>query len=161
MQFPVRQNFRPQSPATFQEFFRARCDGAIHPIAWPAFLRAVKTDALHFKILADQFVKIGAAHDDVAPHLGGRPLSKPERLAKLIENTEGKKCDLAFVVVFEIEVAIPANAAASHTFDHRHLDYRVSVRLATVMTDKIVSRRNVKMADFHRAHDNIEWAHFI
>jgi hypothetical protein len=29
-----------------------------------------------------------------------------------------------------------------------------------VMADKIVSRRNVKMADFHRAHDSIEAAHF-
>src|SRR5207247_4274701 len=43
------------------------------------------------------------------------------------------------------------NAAASHTFDHRHFDHRVHVRLATVMPDKIVSWRNVKMADFHRA----------
>jgi hypothetical protein len=48
----------------------------------------VKTDALDFKILADQFVKIGAAHDDIAPRLGLRPLSKPKRPAKLIENIQ-------------------------------------------------------------------------
>jgi hypothetical protein len=48
----------------------------------------VKTDALHLKILADQFVEIGIAHDDVAPRVGRRPLSKLEHLTKLIEDIE-------------------------------------------------------------------------
>ena len=52
----VAQNFRTQAAATFQEFFRAGRDGAVHPIAWPALLHAVKTNALNFKILVDQFI---------------------------------------------------------------------------------------------------------
>ena len=67
MQFPVGQNPRAQTAAAFQKFFRTRRNGAIHPITGPAFLRAVKSNSLNFKILADQFVKIDIARDDVSP----------------------------------------------------------------------------------------------
>src|SRR5207244_6570864 len=50
----------------------------------------------------------------------------------------------------EIEVTIATNPPSSHAFDHRHLNHRVCVRLATVMPDKIVPRRNVQVTDFHR-----------
>src|SRR4030095_7892252 len=79
-----------------------------------------------------------------------------ERAAKFIKNFERKKRDLPLVILFEIEVAVAANTPTSHAFDHRHFDRRVIARLASVMADKIVAGRNVKMADFHRTHDNIE-----
>ena len=55
-QLAVAQNFRAQTAATFQEFVGAGRDGLIHPIAWPAFLHAVKMDVLNFEVLTDQFV---------------------------------------------------------------------------------------------------------
>ena len=70
--------------------------------------------------------------------------------AKLIENIEREKRNLAFVVVFKIEVTISANPAARDTFDHRHFDHQMRVWLATVMTNEIVPGRNVQVTDFHR-----------
>jgi hypothetical protein len=55
-QFSVAKNLCAQTATTFQEFVRPGRNGAIHPIARPAFLRAVKTSALNLKILADQFI---------------------------------------------------------------------------------------------------------
>jgi len=73
-----------------------------------------------------------------------------QRAAKFIENFQRKKCDLALVIVLEIEVTIATNSSASRAFDHRYLNHRMLVRLATMMPDKIVPRRNVQVTDFHR-----------
>ena len=73
-----------------------------------------------------------------------------ERNAKLIENIERKKCDLAFVVALKIEVTIATDPTARDTFEHGHFDYGVRVRLPTVVANEIVPRRNVQVTDFHR-----------
>ena len=129
---------------------RARRNGAIHPVARPAFLHAVKTNAVNFKVLVDQFVEIGAAGDHVASYKSRRAVPNLHRVAEFIENFERKKCDLALVIVLEIEVTIATNPSASHAFDHLRLNHGVRVRLATVMPDKIVPPRNVQVTDFHR-----------
>jgi FdhD protein len=73
-----------------------------------------------------------------------------ERAAKFIKNFERKERDLSLVIIFEIEIAITANPATGHAFDHRDFDRRIIARFASVMSNKIVTGRNVKMADFHR-----------
>jgi FdhD protein len=70
--------------------------------------------------------------------------------AKLIENTERKKRDLALVIVLKIEVTIAANPTPRDTFDHGHFDRGMRVRFASVMADEIVLWRNVQVTDFHR-----------
>jgi FdhD protein len=75
---------------------------------------------------------------------------QPERAAKFIKNFEGEKRDLSLVIIFEIEIAITANPATGHAFDHGDFDRRIIARFASVMSDEIVAGRNVKMADFHR-----------
>jgi FdhD protein len=152
---PVRQNARPQTAAAFQKFFRARPDGAIHPITGPAFLGTVKKDALDFKILADQLIQIDISRNDVAPDCCGRASLDLERVAQLIKNLQGKEGDLALVIVPEIKVTIAANATTSHAFDQWNLDRGKFIRFAAVVPNKIVSARNIKMTDFHRRNDNI------
>src|SRR5690349_21769415 len=68
----IAKNFRAQAAATFQEFLRAERDGAIHPVAWAAFLHAVETNAVNFEVLANQLVQIGAPGDHVAPRQSRR-----------------------------------------------------------------------------------------
>ena len=67
-----------------------------------------------------------------------------------IENIEREKRNLAFVIVFKIEVTITANSTGRDAFDHGHFDHGMRVRLPTVMADEIVPRRNVQVTDFHR-----------
>src|SRR6266436_3547154 len=149
-QLTAAKNLRAQTATTFQEFVRAGRDGAIHPIAWPAFLGSVKTNALHFKIFPDEFVKIDISRVNISPDNAGLNSLHLKLVAKFIENFQRKKCDLALVIVLEIEITIATNPLASRTFDHRHFNHRVGIRLATVMADKIVPRRNVQVTDFHR-----------
>jgi FdhD protein len=110
----------------------------------------VETKAVNFEVLANQLVQIGAARDHVAARNNRRAVLDLQCVAKFTENFQGEKCDLAFVVVLKIKVTVTANPATGCAFDHRHFDHRMRIRLATVMTDKIVPRRNVQVTDFHR-----------
>ncbi len=112
-------------------------------MAWSALLNSEKADVLDLELLSDEFVKIDVTGHHVAPGKSGRAILDLQRAAKFIENFERKKCDLTFVIVFEIQVTVAANAAASCAFNHWHLNHRMRVRLATVMPDEIVSPRNV------------------
>jgi len=136
---PVAENARAQATPAFEKFFRAGRDGAVHPVTRSAFLRAVKSNSLNFKILADQFVKIDIARDDVAAHQSRRVTLDFERAAEFIENFQREKSDLALVIVLKIEVPIALNAAPGYAFDHRNFDHRILIRLATVVSDKIVA----------------------
>ena len=149
-QLAITENFPAQTAASFQEIFRALRKCAIHPITRRALLGSIKTNALNLKFLADEFVQIKAARDHVAPRRSGRSIVCVQRSAELFENLERKKCDLAFVIVFKIEVTICANPAACDTFDHGHFDHGMVIRLPTVMANEIVSWRNVQVTDFHR-----------
>jgi len=77
------------------------------------------------------------------------------RTAKVIENFQREESNLTFVVILEIKVSISANTTPGHALNLSNFDHRMRIWLATVMADKIVSRRNVQMADFHCAHDTI------
>src|SRR5438270_7247435 len=149
-QLALTENFPAQPAASFQEIFRARREGAIHPVTRRGLLRSIKTNVLNLKFLADEFVQIKAARDHVAPRRSGRSIVCVQRSAELFENLERKKCDLAFVIVFKIEVTICANPAACDTFDHGHFDHGMVIRLPTVMANEIMSWRNVQVTDFHR-----------
>lgn len=119
----------------------------------------MKTNALNFKVLANQLVQIDAAGDHVASRHSRRTLVNLQCAAELIENFLGKKCNLSFVVVFEIEIPVAANPLPRCAFDHRHLIHSVRVRLAAVMTDKIVALRNVQVTDFHRRQQYLKSLH--
>jgi len=109
----------------------------------------VKIDALNFEILADQIIEIYIATNDVAPDHGRRAIVKTKRNAKLFEDLARKKGDLPFVVILEVEIAIPADAAPSYAFDRRHFNCRMRVWFAIVVSYKIVTQRNVQVTDLH------------
>jgi FdhD protein len=152
---PVAENARAQTAPALEKFFRAGRNGAIHPVTGPAFLRAVKSNSLNFKILADQFVKIDIARDDVSSNQRRRTILDFERAAEFIENFQREKSDLALVIILKIEVAIALNAAPGYTFDQRNFDHRILIGFAAMVPDKIVAPRNVKVTDFHQSHDTI------
>jgi len=110
----------------------------------------VEANTLHFKILSDQLVKIDMPSDYIAPHQSGRAISKLKRIAQLIENLQGKKRDLSFVILLIIEEAIAANAMPGCAFDQLDLGDRIFIRFAPMVAKKVMARRNVKMTDFQR-----------
>lgn len=78
------------------------------------------------------------------------------RVAKFIENFQGKESDLTFVIVLEIEISIAANATASDAFYLGRFNHLMRIRFATVMANKIVSRGDEQVTNFHRIHATIE-----
>lgn len=68
MQFTIRQDARAQASTALEKFFRAGRNGAIHPVARPAFLHATKTNTLNFEISPDQLIQIDSMSDHVATH---------------------------------------------------------------------------------------------
>ena len=115
----------------------------------------MKTNALNFKLLADQLIKIDIARDHVATNQIRRAILNSKCAAKLIQNFERKKCDLSFVIFLVIKEAIAADAMTGHTFDDRNLNRWKFIRLALVMAKEIVTARDVKVTDFHQGHDTI------
>ena len=81
---------------------------------------------------------------------------KVQRAAKLIKNFQRKESDLTFVIVLEIKVAIVANTTPRYAFYFGHFNHRMRIRFAAVMANKIVSRGNEQVTNFHRTHATIE-----
>ena len=115
----------------------------------------MKTNALHFKILSDQVVKIDAPNENISSHGAWTNPIDLQGAAKFVKNVEREKCDLPFVIVFVIKVSVAAQSVTGHAFDFRYLDYRKIGRLLAITSDKVVPRRDVKMTDFHRVNDII------
>ena len=110
---------------------------------------------MNFEFLPDERAKIDIARHRVATNKRRRAILKLERSTHFVEDFEREKGDLAFVIVAIIEKTIPANAVACHAFDRWHFDHRKIVRLASVVTEEVMSARDVKVTDFHRDDDTI------
>jgi len=128
---------------------RSGSKSLVHPIAWPAFLRALELNALHFKLRPNQIVQVDLARDYVPPRRRGRNTGKAERVTQLVKNFDGKESDLPFVLVFIIEIAIAYDSVSGDALDPRHFDDRMLARGLLVMTEIIMTRRDVKMRDLH------------
>ena len=82
------------------------------------------------------------------------------RAAKFIENFQRKESDLTFVIVLEIKISITANTTPRYALYFERFNHRMRVRFAPVMANKIVSRGNEQVTNFHRTHATIEPSQF-
>ena len=82
------------------------------------------------------------------------------RAAKFMENFRRKESDLTFVIVLEIKITISANTTPRHAFYFGDFNHRMRVRFAPMMANKIVSRGNEQVTNFHRTHVTIEAPQF-
>jgi FdhD protein len=119
-------------------------------VARPAFFSSVKVNTLDLKIFSDQPIKINIPREDISPDRARRNAFHLQRSTELVENFQREESDLAFVILLVIKITVAAKTASRDAFDRGHFYHREFVRLASVMADKIVTGRNVKMADFHR-----------
>src|SRR6266700_7505038 len=78
------------------------------------------------------------------------------RVAKFIENFHRKESDLTFVIVLEIKITITASTTPRHAFYFGCFNHWMRVRFAPMMANKIVSRGNEQVTNFHRTHATIE-----
>jgi len=139
VQQTVGQNPGSQPTVAPKKFLSPWRNRAIHPVTRPALLSSVKTNALNFKIFSNQSVQIDAAHEDIPSNRTRIDSFELERAAKLIENVQGEKRDLSLVIFFVIEIPIPAKTTSGDTFYRLNLNRRKIIRLAPMVSDKIVA----------------------
>lgn len=117
-------------------------------------------NTLQLEFLFDQLIQINAACDHVASCESRRAGLNLQCAAKFIENFQRKKRDLTFVIVLKIEIPITVDTAPRQAFNFGYFNHRMRVRFAPMMANKIVSRGNEQMANFHRTHATIEAPQF-
>ena len=145
-----RQNSRPESAATAQRLFCAGAERLIHPIAGATFLSAEEVHALNFKFLADEFVQVQAARNDVSAEDRRRFVPDAELLAEGLIHLVGEERNLAFVVRVVVEEPVALDAPASHTTGRSHFADWVLPRGPAVLAEIIVPRRHVQMQHLNR-----------
>ena len=102
----------------FEEIFGAGfAAGFVHPVARFAFLDALEKHFAEAEGFADQGIEIDAFENDVAAEGGGGERRIVRVLADLIDDSLVEEGDLPFVVGFEIEETILADAASGDEFD--------------------------------------------
>jgi len=97
-----------------------------------------KLHPLDFELTTDERKKINSGDDDVAAQHPRRFLSDSKAGAEALENFHGKKCDLAFVIVAMIKVAVTEQTLARDTLDPFPLNQRRRSWWLTVMANEVV-----------------------
>jgi FdhD protein len=115
----------------------------------------MKANPLDLKIFSDQLVEFDIARKHIPPDATRRNALHLQPAAEFIKNLEGKKRDLPLVIFLVIKIAVSAQTASGHTFDRHDLNHRKFIWFPPVMSDKIVTGRNINVTDFHSANDII------
>jgi len=97
-----------------------------------------KLHPLNFELTTDERKKINSGDDDVAAQHARRFLPDSKAGAEALENFRGKKCDLAFVIVPMIKVAVAEQTLARDTLDPFPLNQRRRSWWLTVMANEVV-----------------------
>jgi FdhD protein len=118
-------------------------------VARPAFFSSVKVNTLDLKIFSDQPIKINIPREDISPERARRNAFHLQRSTELVENFQREESDLPLVIFLVIEIAISTQSPPRDAFNGQDFDHWEIIRLPAVMPLKIVTGRNVKMADFH------------
>lgn len=137
---PAFQNPAAQAAVAFEQVFGAGfATGFVHPIAGFAFLNTLEEDFTEAEGFADQGIQIDAFEDDVSAERGGEERRIVRVLADLVDDGLVEEGDLAFVVGFEIEEAVVANAAASDEFEGVALFDLMRARRLSVVAEVVVA----------------------
>jgi len=146
----VAQDLRAEAGVVFQKLLRPWRESDVHPLAGCAVLCSAKSHSLNLEVPADEREQIDTGNDQVAAqHAGGLIFDSKVR-AKFFENFGREKCNLALVVLAEIEVTIAAQATAGHTFHFRHFHERKVARGLAIVADEVVAGRNEDLPNQHR-----------
>ena len=126
------------------------CAGAkclVHPLARRGFLRAEKAHALQLELAADERSKREPLDDDV-PTKDARPFSlQAELRAQPLVCLPLKKCDLPFVIRFEIKEPVSLDTSPSHAPCLGDFYERMLPGIRAVASDIVVARADENMPD--------------
>ena len=146
-QNPVAQNPRAQAANAFQ---RSVCAGAkclLHPLARRGVLCAEKTHALHLEFRPDEIIEREPFDDDVASKNARSFIHTREFCLDRFVGLPGKKCDLAFVVGFEIEEPVALQTAPSDAADFADFHRRTGACQSAVVAEVVVPWADENMPD--------------
>jgi len=138
----------------FEEIFGTGfAAGFVHPVARFALFAALEKHIAEAEGFADQGIEIDAFKDDVAAERGGGQRRIVRVFADGIDDGLIEEGDLAFIVGFEIEEAILADAASGDELDGLALFDLMRARRLPVMAEVVVAGRKVEVADQGHVED--------
>ena len=121
----------------------------VHPITGGAFAGAEETDALDFKLFADESIEIDAGGNDVAAKIGGTAVAELKVRTKFGEDLFGEERDLPLIVFLVAKKTVAADAAAGHALHLIYLKGRVFPGGLAVATKIVVTGRNEEATKVH------------
>lgn len=120
----------------------ARAESGIHPVTGPAFFDADEANALDFEFGPNQLSQVSASDKSISPRVSRPDVRQAELALEIFKNIEREEGDLAFVILFVVEVAISPNAASGNTLDLSRFENRVFTGRSAVVPNKIVAGRS-------------------
>lgn len=143
----VGQDTSSEAAAADEPLVSAGAEGLVHPVAGPAFLDAGEADILEIERGADEGGEIGVADDDVTAHGRREGVGEVEFALERLEDFEGEKRDLAFVILLEVVEAVAADAFAGDTFDMIDFDDGMFAGRLIVVTEEVVVGGDEEVTD--------------
>jgi hypothetical protein len=142
----VGKNPGTEAALALEPLLCANTQGQVHPIARSTLLNTEEPDSLNRELGSDQRVQVSASHKHIAAS-GGRVdiVGQVQFLPERVEHVHGKESDLAFVVLFVGEEAIPANALPGDTGQFLDFNHGMLAGGLAMVSEKVMSGRNEEM----------------
>ena len=106
---------------------------------------------MKFELISNQGVEVAVAEDNVSAEHTGCEVSDRERVAEFDPDCFVEEGDLAFVIRFVVEEPVASDALSGDALDGRYVPNGVFTRRFSVMSEEVVSVRNVDANDLHGA----------
>jgi hypothetical protein len=94
---------------------------------------------LNLEFSANQGVQLHTRDNHIAPRGARLSLWQLQFTSEFIEDFHREECDLAFVVLFEVEEPVAADAATRDARDLVHLDHGISTDQLPVVAKEVVA----------------------
>ncbi len=106
---------------------------------------------MKFELISNQGVEIAVAEDNVSAEHTGCEVSDRKRVAEFDPDCFVEEGDLAFVIRFVVEEPVATDAFSGDALDGRYVPNGVFTRRFSVMSEEVVSVRDVEADDLHGA----------
>jgi hypothetical protein len=139
MEDAVSEDARAQAATALQPVFSSGPKGRVQPVTRFALLHAGEFHALNLELNANQRIQIHTGDQNISTGASRLGLGKVQFTAELVQDFQREKSDLAFVILFEVEESVAADATASHALDLVHLYHWILAGRLSVMAKEVVT----------------------
>jgi hypothetical protein len=120
-----------------------------------ALLNASEAHPLDFELNANQRVQVHACDDHIAAGSTKLGMGDAQVAAECLENFHGEESYLAFVILFKVEEAVAADAAAGDALNLVDLDHGILAGGLSVVAEEVMSRGDEELTNYDQAAGHV------